>query len=253
MRVSAEMERLLAPPGAPRYPASHTASPLAEPVADDRFERSARLYAFFREHLFRDDTDRIDASLRSLGWSPAGSILLEVGCGPGLYARRLAARHAGLHAVGIDRSPTLLRLARERARSDDLTNCRFERGDALALDWPDGSVDAVVTSRLFTVVDPPRALREIHRVLRPGGHYFLAEPTSALGTALPFAALRFAGWLTGTPAARGMSREDRLPPRRLTTGELAAAFQSHPWARSSHADEGGYHYAVCQKPSSERE
>jgi SAM-dependent methyltransferase len=246
------MERLLAPRGVPRYPASRIPSPLDDAVADDRFERSARLYAFFREHLFRDDTGRIDVSLRSLGWSPAGSILLEVGCGPGLYARGLAARHAGLHTVGIDRSPTLLRLARERASADALTNCRFERGDALALDWPDGSVDAVVTSRLFTVIDAARALREIHRVLRPGGHYFLAEPTSALGTALPFAALHLAGWLSGAPDSQGSHGADCRPPRRLTTSELAAVVQSQAWARCSLTDEGGYHYAVCQKPPSER-
>jgi SAM-dependent methyltransferase len=245
------MEQILAPRGVLRYPASHTTPPLDDTIADDRFERSARVYAFFREHLFRDDTDRIEASLRSLGWSPAGSILLEVGCGPGLYARRLAARHARLHAVGIDRSPTLLRLARERAASAGLANCRFERGDALALDWPDQSVDAVVTSRLFTVVDGPAALREIHRVLRPGGHYFLAEPTSALGTVVPFAALHLAGWLTGSDAARGSRRADRLPPRRLTTTELAAVVQSHAWASCRLTDEQGYQYAVCQKPPSE--
>jgi arsenite methyltransferase len=253
MRVSAEMERLLAPRGVPQYPASRTASPLDDAVADDPFERSARLYALFREHLFRDDTDRIDASLRSLGWSPAGSILLEVGCGPGLYARRLAARHAGLHAVGIDRSPTLLRLARERATLDRLANCRFERGDALALDWPNGSVDAVITSRLFTVVDAPRALREIHRVLRPGGHYFLAEPMWAMATALPFAALRLAGWLTGAPGAQGSRCTEDLPPRRLTTTELATVVQSHAWVRCSLANEQGYQYAVCQKPPGERD
>ena len=64
-----------------------------------------------------------------------------------------------------------------RAVRDGLANCRFEQGDALALDWPDASVDAVVASRLFTVVDGAAARwPRCHRVLRPGGRCFLAEP-----------------------------------------------------------------------------
>ena len=69
------------------------AAPHATP--NDLFERTAWLYAFLREQVFRDDTDRIDAALWPEGPPAAGTVLLEIGCGPGVYARQLAARQAG--------------------------------------------------------------------------------------------------------------------------------------------------------------
>jgi arsenite methyltransferase len=221
------------------------------PTADAVFELTAPLYAFMREHLFRDDTDRIARSLWLAEGPPAGALLLEVGCGPGFYARRLAARYPGVRAVGVDSSAALLELARARVASDGIANCRFQRGDAVALDWSDASVDSVIASRLFTVVDAPRVLGEIHRILRPGGRCFLAEPVSALGTVLPFAALRLAGWLVGAhPAQRGQGRSGH-EPRRLTDPEFASIVQSQPWSDVDVTNEQGYLYATCHKPLGE--
>jgi arsenite methyltransferase len=215
----------------------------------DLFERTAPIYGFMREHLFRDDTDRIARALWPTAEPGTGTVLIELGCGPGLYARRLAARFSGLRAVGVDRSATLLALARTRAEVAGLSNCHFEYGDALALDWPDASADAVVASRLFTVVDAHGALAEIHRVLQPGGRCFLAEPVSALGTLLPFGLLRLAGWIVGPGAGQVEPGEGCVVPRRTSALDLSAAVGSRPWLSSSVTHEDGYLYAICQKPT----
>ena len=215
--------------------------------SNDVFERTAPLYAFMREHLFRDDTDRIVAMLWPNAAPKAGTLVLEVGCGPGFYARRLATHYSAIHAVGVDRSAALVTRARARAASEGLANCRFQHGDALALNWPDGSVDAAIAARLFTLVDATRVIGEVHRVLRPGGHCFLAEPTSALGTLLPFALLRLAVWLLGKRTdPHGGGRLDRVP-RRLSRSAFVAAVRSHSWSDCTIFSQDGYQYAVCQK------
>lgn len=89
-----------------------TGGDAASPEPDSLFERFPWLYAFCREHVFRDDTDRIIAALWPEGRPPAGNRLLELGCGPGFYARRLAARFAHLDVIGIDRSERQVRHAR---------------------------------------------------------------------------------------------------------------------------------------------
>lgn len=245
----------LAPGGASteRWPLQNLAMAQAvtapDRAPDDLFERTAWLYAFFRQHLFRDDTARIEAALWPGGAPQDGSLLLEIGCGPGVYTRQLADRHPSLRAVGIDRSPGLLRRAEQLAERDGVQNCWFEEGDALTLDWPDASADAVVASRLFTVVGGAGALAEMYRVLRPGGRCFIAEPAALLDTLAPMAALRLAGWLTSTGGLAGGERETAPWPRRLSPGEFAALIGSQPWDDVTVWQERGYHYAVCQKPT----
>ena len=77
--------------------------------------------------------------------------MLELGCGPGFYARRLAARFERLRVTGIDRSLRHSYSGRAR-RARRLPNCSFEEGDVLALDRPNASVDGVVASRLFMIL-----------------------------------------------------------------------------------------------------
>jgi arsenite methyltransferase len=116
------------------------------------YERFPWLYAFCRDHLFRDDTEKISTALWPASGPSEGDSLLELGCGPGFYARRLAARFEHLQVTGIDRSERQLRRACMRASASGLHNCTFEEGDALALDRTTSSVDAVVVSRLFIVL-----------------------------------------------------------------------------------------------------
>ena len=101
------------------------------------FDRFPWLYVFCRDHLFRDDTGRIAASLWTAGAPPAdNSHLLELGCGPGFYARRLGEAFGHLDVTGVDRSELQLGRARMLAAAGSLVNCSFEEGDARRLAAP---------------------------------------------------------------------------------------------------------------------
>lgn len=139
-------------------------SPGVQPTGHEQeslYERFPWPYAFCRNHLFRDDTEKIVAALWPAGIPSRAESLLEVGCGPGFYARGLAARFEHLRVTGIDLSARQLHRARSAARQ--LANCSFEKGDVLALGRAEASVDAVVASRLFMILsEREQALSEAH-------------------------------------------------------------------------------------------
>lgn len=226
---------------------------LADDESETLFDRFHWLYAFCREHLFRDDTERIAAALWPAASPPAQTRLLEIGCGPGFYSCRLAGNFAQLQVVGIDRAEGQLRRARLRAGARQLGNCRFERADVLALAWPGAAFDAVVASRLFTILpERERALGEMYRVLRPGGRCFVAEPRSMLRAAVPLHAMwllaRVLGFCRESP---GSYRE----PRRvvvLPAAEFSALVESQPWESVQYWHDTWYQYAVCQKGAGAR-
>ena len=109
-----------------------------------------------------------------------GTSVLDVGCGAGL-ALVLAAER-GATASGLDVSPGLLGVARERLPGVDLRD-----GDMESLPFPDAVFDAVVGVNAFQFAgDPRRALREAARVTRPGGRVvasLFAAPERSQGTA----------------------------------------------------------------------
>jgi SAM-dependent methyltransferase len=95
--------------------------------------------------------------------------LLEVGCG----SARLLAEHAAhvRHVAGLDISRIQMDMARKRlAKRIAAGTAEMVQGDAMALPWPDGRFSVVGSLNCLKFVpDPPKALREMHRVLRPGG------------------------------------------------------------------------------------
>jgi SAM-dependent methyltransferase len=97
---------------------------------------------------------------------------VELGCGTGLFLERVA--RSGATIAGIELSPTLLQKA--RGRVGGLPNVSLERGDAHRLPHADGSIDAVYGSSILHHLDLGAALREAHRVLRPGGRIAFTEP-----------------------------------------------------------------------------
>src|SRR5437870_9597875 len=144
---------------------------------DSLFERVAWLYAFCRERLFRDDTTRIISSIWPDQSPRSGTKVIELGCGPGFYSRKLALRFPQIVVTGVDRSESQLRSARQRAITQNVNNCAFERVNALALPSGDASFDILIASRIFTVLpDHNRAVAEMFRVLKRGGRCFIAEP-----------------------------------------------------------------------------
>jgi ubiquinone/menaquinone biosynthesis C-methylase UbiE len=100
-----------------------------------------------------------------------GMRVLDVACGTGAPALQVARRVApGGHVTATDLSPGPLQIAAQRARDRNLTNICFEVADVHRLQFPDETFD-LVTSRLGVMffADLPCALREIRRVLKPGG------------------------------------------------------------------------------------
>lgn len=107
----------------------------------------------------------------------SGCRILDVGCGSGLYAAELARR--GAHVTGFDSSAKLVQHARQRV--GDAADLRVHDLHH-PLGWlSDDSVDqAVMALVVHHLADPVPALREMHRVLRPGGRLVVStvHPTA---------------------------------------------------------------------------
>src|SRR5437016_11670272 len=100
-----------------------------------------------------------------------GMRILDVACGSGEPAISIATLLNGTgEVIGVDLAQGALQVATERATQRQLINVRFQQADAHQLPFPDSSFDRI-TCRLGVMFfhDLPRALREMHRVLKPGG------------------------------------------------------------------------------------
>lgn len=107
----------------------------------------------------RELLDRLAAEVKSLG------PICDMGCGPGEIARYLKDR--GADALGVDLSPKMVEKARQL--SPDIT---FQQGDMMYLDVPDNTWGGIAA--FYSIIHIPRdkvveALREMKRVLQPGG------------------------------------------------------------------------------------
>lgn len=101
--------------------------------------------------------------------------LLDVGCGTCFYFPLLA-QHAET-LMGVDVCIPMLDVAQELIESKGLTNCHVRESSAMQLPFEDESFDVVHSwDFLHHVPDVPKALSEIHRVLKPGGRYVAVEP-----------------------------------------------------------------------------
>jgi ubiquinone/menaquinone biosynthesis C-methylase UbiE len=109
--------------------------------------------------------------IRATGLGP-GKHALELGCGTGIFLERAAS--TGARICAIDLSQPLLRRAGQRMAGSP--RVRFVCGNAEAMPYPDGTFDAVYGSSVLHHLDLDRALREVFRVLRPGGWAAFAEP-----------------------------------------------------------------------------
>lgn len=104
----------------------------------------------------------------------AGQRVLDVACGTGVVARTAADRVGSGNVVGVDLNEAMLAVAR-RVRAD----IDWRQGDVAALPLPDGAFDAVVCQMaLMFFPDRVRALREMARVLTPGGTVAVLVPSS---------------------------------------------------------------------------
>jgi ubiquinone/menaquinone biosynthesis C-methylase UbiE len=148
---------------------------------DARLQRRIQRYgwdlaALDYESLWQAQLAEAQVALLALASPGAGEQVLDIACGTGLVSFE-AARAVGSRGrvLGIDLSERMVDAAQRRARDLGLSNCNFSRMDAERLDLPNASFDVVLCALgLMYMPDPEQALREMSRVLRPGGRLSLA-------------------------------------------------------------------------------
>jgi ubiquinone/menaquinone biosynthesis C-methylase UbiE len=108
----------------------------------------------------------------ALGIRP-GERVLDLACGTGLnlvHLRELVGDTG--QVVGVDLTPAMLDVARERIATNGWSNVEVSEADAAALPFPDGSFDrAICTYAMNVIPDYVRAIEEVERVLKPGGRF----------------------------------------------------------------------------------
>jgi demethylmenaquinone methyltransferase/2-methoxy-6-polyprenyl-1,4-benzoquinol methylase len=166
----------------------------------------------------------------------AGEFVVDLAGGTGDIARLLAGPDRMV--VVCDPSPAMMAVGRSRCPD----SVRFTEGTAEAMPFPDASVDLVtIAFGLRNTTDPDAALREIVRVLKPGGRFLCLEFSKAWPLVRPFYDLwsfrvipRLGAWVAREPAAYEYLVESirRFPER----DELGAAMRSAGFADVSWRD-----------------
>ncbi len=137
----------------------------------EHFDRWSRTYERSRlQHLLFDRVHQ--AVLRVVAKEVAEpATILDVGCGTGRLLRAAKIHWPHAHLIGVDPAAGMVEVARQLA--PDIT---FHVGSAEALPLPDASVEVVLSTLSFHHWgDQAAGIREVTRVLRPGGRFFLAD------------------------------------------------------------------------------
>lgn len=141
-------------------------------VIDGWFETNAREWDLLRRMGGPDDA--VEQALVAAARSPSVGRLLDIGTGTGRVLELLA-DHAQ-SAIGIDRSPEMLRLARGKLASSGHQQAEVLQADMGSLPFADGSFDTVTIHHVLHFADDPAAvITEAARILAPGGQLLVAD------------------------------------------------------------------------------
>jgi demethylmenaquinone methyltransferase/2-methoxy-6-polyprenyl-1,4-benzoquinol methylase len=165
---------------------THDSGTLAPEAVRGMFDGIAPVYDVMNRLM----TAGLDQRWRRLAVSEVvwpGDRVLDACCGTGDLA--IAAEQRGGRVVGLDFSERMLELARPKSGAID-----WVRGDALALPFEEGEFDAATVGfGVRNLADLEGGLRELNRVLRPGGKVAVLEITRPNGILRPFFRLWFDG------------------------------------------------------------
>jgi ArsR family transcriptional regulator len=201
--------------------------------------RASRIRTFFDSvgpewdglrKVFNDDALRARAIAHL---APPDWTVCDVGTGTGILAKEVA--RLGLRVVAVDHSPRMLEAARESLAGEAITSVELRRGEAQALPLADAEVNAALAHMvLHYLPQPAEALREMARVVKPGGVVVVVDfvrheaewMRDELGVLwLGFPADEIVQWLTeaGLTGVRVEHFENPSPARELPSTFLASA------------------------------
>ncbi len=145
---------------------------------DRNSEEEKYLHGYSEEHrAFLASRTATQQAAFFLPYLRPGMRLLDCGSGMGALTTSLAEWLAPGEVIGIDREPSQVQAARAWAEAKNVSNVLFEIGNIYEIPYPDSSFDAAFA---FTVLEhvrePLRAMREMWRILKPGGVVGIQDP-----------------------------------------------------------------------------
>jgi len=165
----------------------------------------------------------------------AGETVLDLGSGAGADVLISAGRVGPTgRAIGLDMTDEMLALARANADEAGATNVEFLKGHIEDIPLPAGSVDVVISNCVINLsADKPRVIREVARVLRPGGRFavsdVIADPDMDEATRTDMQ--QWTGCVAGALTERGFT--DALTAAGLTDIEIRPTHRVHTHAASA--------------------
>lgn len=179
---------------------------------------------------FRDLEAEARRTLELLGVA-AGDTLIDFGSGTGTFA--LVGAQAGAVVHAIDVSQAMIAHARQKAEAAGVTNITFHHAGFLSYVHPEGTADAIATTYAFHHLPDfwkGIALQRIHRMLRPGGRFYLHDVVVEEPDALE----NIAGFIRQQEAAGGaFLRED-------AEGHFRDEFSTYDWVMDEMLRRAGF-------------
>lgn len=151
-------------------------------ITADHYREQAQLFGEDAASTMQDLTTRqreMEGIFQTLDWlgarNEAPRAIVDVGCGNGLLLSLLRQSHADIELTGLEYTPELRAIAQGRGIAD----CEIVKGDVRALPFADSRFDIAITERcIINILDrneQEASLREMARIVRPGGYYICIE------------------------------------------------------------------------------
>ncbi|MEM8806358.1 MAG: class I SAM-dependent methyltransferase [Cyanobacteria bacterium P01_G01_bin.38] len=146
---------------------------MSQSIKLNLFNRWASTYDWLLPSVFYQ---AIHQRLLEYIWLPETAHILDLGCGTGKLLNRIAKQYPQITGTGLDFSPEMLQQAQQKTTTPDRLS--YVQGATDQLPLRDNQFDAVFCTISFLhYPDPAAVLTEIHRVLKPGGLFYLADYT----------------------------------------------------------------------------